>query len=105
RILPNSSWCDITVACTSATSPFGYSSSRETFLVVSPVKAKMEGMRTRKNSSRLEEKMERNDILLYRGTEGSAASFKTLWLKLSQLRSRLRKVNLSPAILVLLKLR
>jgi len=38
----------------------------------------------------MEEKIDRNEILLYKGTEASAASISTRWLKLSQLRSRLR---------------
>jgi hypothetical protein len=55
------------------------------------VKAKMEGILTRKNSSRLEEKIARKAIRLYKGTDRSAASCNTRWLKLSQLRSLFKK--------------
>jgi hypothetical protein len=38
----------------------------------------MAGILTRKNSSRLDEKIERKEILLYKGTVSSAASINTL---------------------------
>jgi hypothetical protein len=59
----------------------GYSSSMDIFLDSMLEKAKMDGIRTLKNSSRLDEKIDRKEMRLYSGTVSSAASINTRWLK------------------------
>src|SRR5690606_29498065 len=72
---------------------FGLNPSLSTAFFLSRSKLRSEATRTRKNSSRLDEKIARNPRRSKSGTAGSAASWSTRALNESQLSSRFRYRN------------